>query len=317
MNPNLYLLAIPTVGLLIATVWAVLARPRESPVVTRLQAWSNWEQQQDPDNPPPRRLPQRKAVYDPDAAATPLSGLNRLLVQANSRFNVTTFLLMSAMAFLGGGFFIWLMTGDQLATVVVALVAGIAPYGWLLYKKRQYLRQIESQLPQALDILAQSLQAGHTIQTGIRTIGESCDEPIRSEFSRTSDAIELGVPLPTALEDLSLRVDIADLRFFITSVLVQRETGGNLAEIIARTADVIRKRLEFADRIRALSAEGKASAYILFCLPLALGTYFYFADSRHFRVILDWEWGLATLVLTAAWMLVGMIIIHRMAKIDV
>ena len=316
VNPILYIVAIPTFGLLLAAVWAVWIQPRENPVQTRLQTWIDWERQQALVNLPPRSSSTRKAMF----ASTPnpafLPKLGRMLAQVRSPYNVATFLLLSLVICLGSGVLVSFFTNRWLQIVIVALVGGLLPYAVLLYKKNQYFRQIEKQLPQALDMLAQSLWAGHTIQTGIRIIGEDFEEPLCTEFRRTAEAIEFGVPLPTALDELATRVEIADLRFFITSVLVQRETGGNLAEIITRTSNVIRERLEFQDRIRALSAEGKLSAYILFIIPLAMAVYFYFSDPKHFDIIFSSQSGTIILIGTAIWMLIGMLVIQWMIKLN-
>ncbi|ETX03306.1 MAG: hypothetical protein ETSY1_00405 [Candidatus Entotheonella factor] len=317
MNPILYIVAIPTLVLFIAAIWAVLSRPQESPAQARLQAWLNWEKQQGTSTLPPRQTPRRESLFDAIVSNNFLPELSRMLTQVNSPYNVVTFLLLILLSGVGSGVLTSLFTSDPLQIGIVALACGATPYLVLLYNKQQYLQQMESQLPQALDMLAQSLWAGHTIQTGIRIIGDDFEEPICSEFRRTAESIELGTPLPSALDELALRVDIADLRFFITSVLVQRETGGNLAEIITRTADIIRERLEFKDRIKALSAEGKISAYILLAMPVALAVYFYLTHPKHFEAIFQWQWGAVTLTATAIWMVIGMVVIQWMVKIDV
>ena len=131
------------------------------------------------------------------------------------------------------------------------------------------MAQFEHQLPEALELVSRALRAGHAFSVGLKLVGEEAADPIGIEFRRVFDEVSMGVALPQALQNMTDRLDCVDLRFFVTSVLVQRETGGNLAEIIDSLAGLIRKRFELQLKVKALSAEGRFSA-ASFCLPSLL-----------------------------------------------
>lgn len=316
MKWSLIAVALPTVGLLMAAIWAFRKESEQEPVRQRLQRWVDWEHQRTLVVEQPRRRTRRRDI-NTGAGRFFFPKLRRTLQQVRSPYNVLTFLLLIFVVFVVSGILLWIMTTSLLQSLMAAIVFGAVPIFVLIRKKQQYRKKFEEQLPQALDILARSLWAGHTIQAGIRTIGADFDEPVRSEFSRTAEAIDVGTPLPVALEQLASRVDISDLHFFVTSVLVQRETGGNLADILSRTANLIRERLEFNERIKALSAQGKLSARVLCVLPLAIAGLIYYMNPQHFDIMFEEPLGMAMLVISGAMMVVGVIFVQRLVKIDI
>ncbi len=318
MSAILFLIvAFPAFVLFLVAMGLFLAQPRQSPVQSRLQQWADWEKHQYVNDIPQTRKTKRRGILNADTNSPLLPGLRRILAQVKSPFNVVRFLLFILLVSAGGGLVVWFITQSWLQSALAAGVCGSVPCFLLWYKKQKYMKNFEGQLAPALDMLARSLWAGHTIQTGIRTIGQDFDDPIRSEFSKTAEAIDFGLPLPQALEELAERVDIADLRFFVTSVLVQRETGGNLADILARTADLIRQRLEFNDRIKALSAQGRLSAKVLFALPLLIAGAIYTINPGHVNVLFESDVGFKTFIASGMMMILGIIIVRRMVKIQV
>ncbi len=318
MNWVLLAVAIPTVGLLLAAIWVLYKEAKREPVQQRLQRWMDWEHQRTSfDDLQPARPRRRDTNVGAAANAFFLPALRRTLRQAQSPYNVVTFPLLVLLVTALTGALIWLWTANVVATLAAGILGGSIPVLILLRNKQQYRKKFEEQLPQALDMLARSLWAGHTIQAGIRTIGADFDEPIRSEFSQTAEAIDVGTPLPMALEQLAQRVDISDLHFFVTSVLVQRETGGNLADILSRTANLIRQRLEFNDRIKALSAQGRLSANVLCFLPIAIAGFIYFMNPDHYKILIETETGVGALIIVGIMMLIGIIMVRRLVKIEV
>ena len=147
---------------------------------------------------------------------------------------------------------------------------GSLPAGYLYWLKSQRMAMFARQLPEALELVSRSLRAGHAFSVGLKLVGEEASDPIGTEFRRVFDEVSMGVAFPEALQNITDRLDCVDLRFFVTSVLVQRETGGNLAEIIDSLAGLIRMRFELQLKIKALSAEGRFSAAVLFALPLVI-----------------------------------------------
>ena len=197
--------------------------------------------------------------------------LDRALLQANLDWSVAR-LLLSCLA-LGGASFLALTALHQ-PVVTAALAAGGGAWLPLAYVQRRRLRRLarlERQLPDALDLLARALRAGHAFGAGLQMVGEEMAEPIASEFRFVHDEVNFGVSLEQALGNLSVRVPITDLRYFVVAVLIQRDAGGNLTEVLANLSQLIRQRLKLFWHVRVLSAEGRMSAWLLALLPFAIG----------------------------------------------
>lgn len=170
---------------------------------------------------------------------------------------------------------LWILHFPFVVALVPAGLCGAAPLGYLHWLKTQRKKQFERQFPEGLELISRALRAGHAFSVGLKLVGEESADPVGMEFRRVFDEVSMGVALPQALQNLTERVDSVDLRFFVTSVLIQRETGGNLAEIVDSLAELIRKRFEFELKVNALSAEGRFSGLILFCLPIVVGMLLY------------------------------------------
>lgn len=194
--------------------------------------------------------------------------LANLMEQGNVTTPVGIFLLL-AIAMLGGSFLLgtWLFRSFLMAAPVAA-AGGLLPVAYLIMKKNARANKFQRQLPEGLDMLARALRAGHGFMTGMQMVGDEFPDPIGPEFERAVDEINFGVATSVALQHLTQRINCQELKFFVTSVIVQRETGGDLSEIVENIARLIRKRFELQGRIRALSAEGKLSAIILVALPI-------------------------------------------------
>lgn len=294
----------------------MLVPPRQNPTQARLQEWINWEKYNRTSDEPRGRRRRRSSTgfY----SRTPLLlALDRTLEQINSRFTSWGFILFVLMLLVVSFTIVQLYTDDVIKGATAAIVIGSIPCFMIWRRKRKYLKIFEKQLPQALDMLARSLWAGHTLQTGVRIIGKDFEPPIGHEFKKTFEAIDFGVSIPVALEDMAQRVDCPELRYFVTSVKVQRETGGNLAEILARTANLIHDRLGFHDRIKALASQGKFSAQILFALPFLLAAFIYWNEPTHFDILFETTMGLASLTISGALMVIGFFVIRYMINIKV
>ena len=153
-----------------------------------------------------------------------------------------------------------------------ALEAGLGalPYLMLRKKRRKRLQQFEEQFPEALDFLARSMRAGHAFTISLEMLSEESPQPLGKEFRQLFNEHNLGAPLETALRNLSSRVPLLDVRFFVSAVLLQAETGGNLSEILTRLAVVIRERFRLRGQVKAASAHGRVTGLILTVMPLAL-----------------------------------------------
>jgi len=240
-----------------------------------------------------------------------------LLEQADCRYPVGMFLSLSVLLTLAGLLIGSFVLNNMMLQVAAAAGCGLMPFLYISYKKHLRLRKFLRQLPEALDLIARSLRAGHTFQVGLKMVGEEFADPMGTEFDKTLAEINFGAGIPEALKNLAQRVDCPDLHFFVVAILIQRETGGNLAEIAENIAQLIRKRFELQDRVRALAAEGKLSAIILFALPFVLALGLSVMNPKYLGVLFTDPIGKGMLGVAAVIMVIGAIIIKKMIHIKV
>jgi len=243
--------------------------------------------------------------------------LERLVRQTRAPFTPVVYILLSALLGLIG-----FMAGNQmLNTTLMGVAAGLAgcllPFVFLTIKKNLRLKKFTIQLPDALDLISRSLKAGHSFSSGLKLAAENFAEPLGPEFMTTIQEINFGLPVDEALKNLGKRVDSADLNFFIVATLLQRETGGNLAEITQTIAALIRERFKFEDKVRVLSAEGKISAVILIALPICMFLYLLKMSPEYLNVLFYDPVGRKGAIAAVVMMITGALIIMRMIRIKI
>jgi tight adherence protein B len=244
----------------------------------------------------------------------PLRALHR---QADCRVPLGVFVLAMPLLGLTGLMAALSLHVPSTPAVLLAATAGALPAGYLYWLKRQRMAMFERQLPEALELVSRALRAGHAFSVGLKLVGEEAADPIGMEFRRVFEEVAMGVALPQALQNMTNRVDCVDLRFFVTSVLVQRETGGNLAEIIDSLASLIRKRFELHLRVRALSAEGRMSAIVLIGLPLIVGVLLFKMNPDYMGLLLTDPMGQNLATVGSVLMVIGAVVMKRMVAIKV
>jgi len=244
----------------------------------------------------------------------PLRVLHR---QADCRMPLGMFVLATPLLALGALLLILSMHQALFLALLFAVVLGALPAGYLYWLKNQRMKMFERQLPEALELVSRALRSGHAFSVGLKLVGDEAADPIGIEFRRVFDEISMGVALPQALKNITDRLDCVDLRFFVTAVLVQRETGGNLAEIIDSLAGLIRKRFELHLKVKALSAEARISGVILFCLPLVVGSVLYVMNPEYMSTLFTDPMGQNMLMIGSFLMVTGAIIMKRMVAIKV
>jgi tight adherence protein B len=211
----------------------------------------------------------------------------------------------------------WMLDVPFVLALVPAALCGSVPAGYLYWLKAQRMKQFERQLPEALELVSRALKAGHAFSVGLKLVGEEAADPIGIEFRRVFDEVSMGVALPQALQNMTERLESVDLRFFVTSVLVQRETGGNLAEIIDSLAELIRKRFELQLKVRALSAEGRFSGIILFCLPIVVGMLLFQMNPEYMGLLFKDPIGQTMVMVGSSLMVTGAFVMKRIIAIKV
>jgi tight adherence protein B len=236
--------------------------------------------------------------------------LSRLVEQANTRYRLSVFLVLSLVLLVTG-----LCLLPQPYNSGGGVMLGLLPFFYLSHRRHRRLERFERQLPEALDFVARALKAGHTFNVGMKMVSDEFVDPVGTEFARTVDEINFGAGLQEALQNLSYRIDCADLRFFATAVMVQRETGGNLAEIIQKTSSLIRQRFELIGRVRVLAAEGKLSALILIALPFFLGLAFFILQREYLLLLFTDPLGKLLVTLAGFAMVIGIGVILHMSRL--
>ena len=240
-----------------------------------------------------------------------------LLEQAGTRHTLGFFILVSAvLAFLGFTAGSWLRLNYVLSTVAGACL-GCLPIFHILTKKRKRMEKFHSQLPEALDLVARALRAGQALSGALKMVADEMDDPIGDEFDKALNEINFGVGVSEALKSLANRVDCLDLKFFIIAVVIQRETGGNLAEILENSARIIRERFKLYGRIHILAAEGKLSALILTGLPFVTAIALLFANPGYIQILIKDPFGRILAGFGISLMILGIFSMKKMIAIKV
>lgn len=201
-------------------------------------------------------------------------------------------------------------------SAAVAVLAGALPYVWVRRAATKRLAQMEEQLPQAVEMIAVSLRAGHAFTTGLLMVAEEVANPLGAEFRLLYDQQSYGKPLPDSLREFADRVPLLDVRIFVTAVLTQRETGGNLAEVLDRLASLVRERFKLRRQVRALSAHGRITGYTLACLPPVLAVVLFVIAPNHIRVLIDDPFGRMLTAAAVGLQFIGMVAIRRIVNVE-
>jgi tight adherence protein B len=205
----------------------------------------------------------------------------------------------------------------MLAPVAAGLFGVMLPALFLMRRRSARLKKFEEQFPEALDLLSRAIRAGHAFQTAMGMVASELKEPVGPEFKKTFDQQNFGLPLRDALNELAQRMNILDVRFFVTAVVIQRESGGNLAEILDNLAHVVRERFKIRRQVRVHTAHGRFTGYVLLALPAALAVVLSFINPDHMHLLFDEHLGQMMLVGAMVMQTIGFIWIRQVIKIEV
>jgi tight adherence protein B len=243
--------------------------------------------------------------------------LDRILQQSGMQLQVTHFLSYSAVAGLGSMAVAALLGLPFIVLLICGVMGCLLPYFFVSSAKRKRLEKIEGQLPEVIDLMARGLKAGHAFSGALQMVSTDGPQPTASEFRVAFDEINFGVSVQDALMNLAARVPITDLRYFVIAVLIQRESGGNLAELLEKISSLIRARLELLGKIRVLSAEGKLSAWVLSCLPFATAIMIHFSNPKFLNFFWEDPEGINMASTAMVMMVIGVFVMSRIIKIRV
>jgi len=243
--------------------------------------------------------------------------LQDLITQAGIETKPGTLLLVSGVTGLGSYVIVEMIKRQFSLSFLAAVVGAIIPLTVVSIQRSRRLGRFEQRFPEALDLLGRAVRAGHSFTAGLEMVSKESPEPVASEFRLTFEEQNFGLPLRDALENMASRVPLVDVRFFITALLIQKDTGGNLAELLDELARVIRERFRIHREVRVKTAQGRLTAMILIALPIGMLLLMRAANPSYVRVLFDDPLGPKILAGAAALQVIGSAIIWKIVHIEV
>lgn len=245
------------------------------------------------------------------------SGLKRMIDQADLQVTVMRLVLFAGTAAALGFLAASMMTISLPLRLLSGLVAGALPFLHVISKRRKRLKKFLQLLPDALDLMARGLSAGHAFTEALQMVSTEMPEPIASEFRKTYDEQNLGLSLKLALDNLVQRVPLLDLRMCVTAIMIQRETGGNLSELLEKVAYTIRERFRIMEDLKTLTLSSRWSAWLLCALPIFLAIYMSAMNPDYMNVMWRDPRGHNLLFVAAAMQILGMLMVQKIMKIKI
>lgn len=243
--------------------------------------------------------------------------LELLLYQSGLTMRAGMLVLLTATAAMLGYLFGIFMFHRVFTGLLTMAIVTPLPYFFVLMKKKQRMKAFADQFPDALDLLVSALRAGLSFSAAMQIVGEESPEPLSTEFAITVEEQALGLDIREAMMNLTRRVDVLDLKLFVTAVLLQRETGGNLAEVLTKGAALIRDRFRILGDIATFTAQGRMTAVILSALPIGVALFTYAASPEYFTPMLESDGGKTALWFAGILQLLGILIIKKIVSIRV
>jgi len=248
-----------------------------------------------------------------------LPKLQELLEQAGLKWDPLKTVQACCGMFLGGFALCWFILPSQFrsAAYLVGAFSATLPILYILRVRKKRLARFEELFPESLEFVARSMRAGHAFSVSLEMIHREFQEPIAGEFRRSFEEHNLGLPLDVALQKMAKRIPSLDVHFFVSAVLLQKRTGGNLAEILDKLAYVIRERFKLRGRIRAISAHGKLTGLALTCIPIGVGVLMFWVNPEYVRFFFLDEVGNWMIAAAILLQIIGYLIIRQIVSIDV
>ena len=242
--------------------------------------------------------------------------LQRAVDRSGLSLTVGALVLMCLCAAVAVFLLVQSLTRLTLAAVVMGAASAYIPIWFVNFKGRSRVAKFEEQFPEAIDLLARALRAGHAFTTGLSMVAEEMPDPVGTEFRLAYDRQNFGMPLPDALRALGERVPLLDARFFVTAVLTQRESGGNLSEVLDNLASVIRERFKVKRQVRVITAHARITGWVLAMLPPALGAVLTLLAPAHMSLLWTHPTGIRMVVVALILQVTGTLIIRKLVDVE-
>jgi tight adherence protein B len=243
--------------------------------------------------------------------------LTKWVDQSGVRISLSGLLIASIACAAGLGFIVAAISRVQAGWILGGGIGLITPFVYVKVKRTRRLRKFEEMFPEALDLVSRALKAGHAFATGLKMVADEMPEPVGPEFRKTFDEQNFGLPLKDALTNLTERMPLLDVRFFSTAVLIQRETGGNLSEILENLSHVVRERFKILRQVRVYTAHGRLTGYVLLALPAFLSIALMFINPEHMQLLFTHPIGRMMLMGAVVMQTIGYFWIKQVVKIEV
>jgi tight adherence protein B len=257
-------------------------------------------------------------VLDALIARSPrLRDLPLLIEHAGMSWSTSIFLILCLGSAAALGLFGLVAFGGLLVAVPMAALGAWLPYGFLKFRKSRRLARFEEVFPEAVDMLGRAIRAGHPLSAGIQMVGQEMAEPVAAEFRTIFEEQRFGVPFADALMGMVDRIDLVDVRIFVTAVLVQREVGGNLSEILDNISGTIRARFKIRRQLRTYTAQGRMSGIVVGIMPVVVGLAFYGINPDYVRVLFEHPLGRLMLTFAITMQIFGYLWIRKVVNIEI
>ncbi len=243
--------------------------------------------------------------------------VRRYLDQAGVSMSTNTYVLVVAGLALGAGLLVAALSPYVVFAPMAGAAAGFLPIAWLWMKRKKRMKRFGAQLPEALELMSRALRAGHSLPAGIQLVAQQMNDPLGPEFGRCYEQQNLGIPLERAIRDMTERVANVDLRFFATAVILQRQTGGDLAEILDKIGRLIRERFTIWGQIQALTGEGRLSGIVLLALPPVLFLVMLRLNYDYVMLLFNDPLGIKMLIGGIIFQVLGAVVIKKIITIKV
>jgi tight adherence protein B len=243
--------------------------------------------------------------------------LRNMIYQADLKWTAGGLLLMSLTCFLIPAYLVDLRTGSVPLSFLIGLLLGAVPFIFVFYKRKKRFAKFEQQLPEALDLMVSAMRAGHSLNSSLDLVATEVTDPLGTEFRTCFDEQNYGLELKTAMNNLITRVPLQDLKMVVTAILIQKESGGNLAEVLDKVGYVIRERFRLKRQVRVHTAQGRMTGWILSFLPAILGLGLYFINPDNMSLLWKREIGIKLLYLSGIMTVIGALIIRKIVNMDV
>jgi tight adherence protein B len=243
--------------------------------------------------------------------------LRTLLYQADLKWTAGGLILMSTACFVIPAYLLYLRTGVVVFSLLIGIVLGLGPFFYVLHKRKQRFDKFEQGLPDTLDLMVSAMRAGHSLISALDLAASESPDPIGTELRICFDEQNYGLELKTAMNNLAARVPLQDLKIVITAILIQKESGGNLAEVFDKAAYVIRERFRLKRQVRVHTAQGRLTGWILSFLPVVLGIGLYLINPQSMSLLWTRAIGVKLLYTAAGMTITGALIIRKIVNMDV